>query len=100
MSEREGVTKFQLDFEESPALAWDLLKELNDWRKRLHDAGLISRDKVRYGGVGFGNASRRLAPFDGRLGGKFAVTGTQTSHLADLTAEHYAIVLESYPDEN
>ena len=98
--EQEGVTKFQLDFEESPALDWELLSGLNVWRKRLHDAGLINRDPKRYGGVGFGNISRKLSPFDPTLGGRFAVSGTQTSHLPDLTAQHYAIVTESHPREN
>ncbi len=97
---REGVTKFQLAFEEGHGVDWTLLAELNAWRKRLHDAGLIHRDPKRYGGEGFGNVSRKLSPFDAALGGRFAVSGTQTSHLPDLTADHYAIVLECHPKEN
>ena len=92
--EQEGVTKFRLDFEDGPPVDWDLLRDMNAWRKRLHDAGLIQRDPKRYGGAGFGNISRKLS------GGRFAVSGTQTSHLPDLNAGHYAIVLESHPLEN
>jgi len=98
--ETEGVTKFQLEFEAGHPLDDELLRELSAWRRRLYDAGLIHRHPQRYGGLGYGNISRKLSPFDAALGGRFAVSGTQTSHLADLTADHYAIVLESHPREN
>ena len=94
VAEEEGVTKFHLAYRETRPLDWELLRDLNAWRKRLHDVGLIGRDPRRYGGVGFGNVSRRLSD------GRFAVTGTQTSHLPDLNAGHYAVVLESHPDDN
>jgi L-ribulose-5-phosphate 4-epimerase len=41
-------------------------------------------------GIGFGNISQRLAPSNGL----FVVSGTQTGHLPQLNAQHYAIVTQ------
>lgn len=86
--EQEGVTKYELHFTPGPALDWATLAELDAWRTLLVRAGLIGRDPQRYGGVGFGNVSRRLDP----QGTRFAVSGTQTGALARLDASHYSIV--------
>lgn len=94
MADQDGVTKFRLDFTVGKPLDWELLRELNAWRKRLKEAGLIGRDPSRYDGFGYGNISRRLP------GGRFVISGTQTGHLDDLTADHYAIVLAFHPEEN
>jgi hypothetical protein len=88
MTELEGVTKYELQFTPSAPLAQTNLAELNGWRTLLFRLGVIGQNPERYGGVGFGNLSMRLAPGSAR----FAVTGTQTGHLPVLEARHYAIV--------
>ncbi len=83
---QEGVTKFELRFTRAAPLDFASLRALNAWRTLLHRLGLIGRDPARYGGVGFGNVSQRLAgtPVS------FTISGTQTGELAVLDARHYA----------
>lgn len=91
---REGVIKFQLDFQKGPAPADELLTELNAWRSIFLQLGLLGQDPDRYQGYGFGNLSRRLP------NNSFLISGTQTGHLAELSAEHYAEVLTCDPYSN
>ena len=86
----EGVIKFHLDFHEGPAPAERLLLELNAWRARFFELGLIGQNPERYQGYGFGNLSRRLP---GQRENAFLISGTQTGHLKELQANHYATVL-------
>ena len=99
MPAQEGVTKFDLQFTPSAPSPFDELRALNAWRTIFYRLGLIGRDSGRYGGVGFGNASGRLAPFDGPEP-RFAITGTQTGHLPVLDERHYALVVETDPGRN
>ncbi|MDE2088738.1 MAG: class II aldolase/adducin family protein [Gammaproteobacteria bacterium] len=99
MPAQEGVTKFDLQFTSSAPLPFDELRALNAWRTIFHRLDLIGRDPLRYGGVGFGNVSGRLAPFDGPAP-RFAITGTQTGHLPVLDERHYAVVLATDPVRN
>ena len=89
MIDREGVIKFNLEHEETVAINRPIVAELNHWRSVLADLGLIGADPHRYGGLGFGNLSARLQ------GDEFLITGSQTGLLAELTAHHYAHVLDS-----
>jgi len=93
----EGVIKFQLDFRAGPSPADALLAELNRWRARFRDLGLIGQDPERYEGLGFGNLSRRLPS---RKDNAFIISGTQTGHLEKLQARHYATVLRCDPSAN
>ena len=93
-AEHEGVIKFQLDFQEGPAPAAELLQELNAWRSIFIELGLLGQDPHRYHGYGFGNLSRRLN------GNTFLISGTQTGHLAELTPQDYAIVNRCDPLRN
>ncbi len=93
----EGVIKFHLDFCEGPAPGESLLLELNTWRTRFLELGLIGQDPERYEGYGFGNLSRRLP---GQRGNAFLISGTQTGHLDELRANHYATVLHCNPAKN
>ena len=56
---REGVIKFDLDYREGPPVSADYLTELNAWRTIFCRLGLLGQDPARYGGLGFGNLSRR-----------------------------------------
>ncbi|MFL6621869.1 MAG: class II aldolase/adducin family protein [Sulfurifustaceae bacterium] len=97
--EVEGVTKFDLVYAASPALPDAVLAPLIAWRTVLWRLGVIGQDPARYGGVGFGNVSQRLAPFT-RARPRFAITGTQTGAEPVLDARHFAIVTACDPRRN
>lgn len=98
---QEGVIKFQLDYEHSPALSTADVRELNAWRTICHQTGLIGQDPQRYMGYGFGNISQRIPPWVAPAHERpFLISGTQTGHLAALTADHYAVVTACYPAQN
>lgn len=93
MVEREGVIKFQLEYEPGPPLAAEELRELNAWRRILYLLQLIGQDPHRYDGFGFGNLSRRLPPLDAPERRRpFVISGTQTGSLPELGPEHYTVV--------
>lgn len=82
----EGYIKYRLMWEKDKTLLSPLLAELNDCRNRLYDMGLIGA--YTDSGIGFGNISCRMpAPL-----GLFAISGTQTGHIAQLTSAHYTTV--------
>ncbi|WP_374087821.1 class II aldolase/adducin family protein [Methylomicrobium lacus] len=94
MSEQEGVIKYRLDYHVTPAGSVPGFADLNAWRSLLWRLGVIGQDDARYGGLSYGNLSLRSDA------GGFWITGTQTGHLPQLTAEHYAWVRRARPDEN
>jgi ribulose-5-phosphate 4-epimerase/fuculose-1-phosphate aldolase len=94
MAEQEGVIKYRLDYHWTDPLEAALIRSLNAWRELLRELGLIGQDPARYGGLGFGNLSRRLENPQGSGASAFLISGTQTSHLARLGPEHYARVRE------
>ncbi len=81
----EGYTKYECDWELAPALPADAVEELNAWRNRLHDKGLVGYYPEH--GVGFGNVSIREGDGDA-----FIISGTQTGHIARTDESHYARV--------
>ena len=90
----DGVIQFQLHHRAAPApdaAATGLLSTLRD---ALHARGWIGRDPARYGGLGYGNVSRRIA------GDFFVVSGTQTGHLATLAAVDWVTVTAASPATN
>jgi hypothetical protein len=101
MAKQEGLIKYQLTYTQSPALQNNQLAEINAWRDMLYAQQLIGQDPNRYGGYGFGNISQRLPPFEEPIHHRrFVISGTQTGHLANLTPDHYTLVLECDPDRN
>lgn len=94
MVEQEGVTKYQLEYRCAPPPGAELVHALNAWHQLLRTLGLIGQDLARYGGLGFGNLSRRLDSPQHAGSPPFLITGTQTGHLRQLGVEHYARVLE------
>lgn len=100
MIEQEGVTKFDLRFTPAGPLAMESLRALNAWRTMFYRLGLIGQDPARYGGVGFGNVSRRMEPLGAASEPQFAVTGTRIGHLPALDARHYALVTACDPEHN
>ena len=87
----EGTIKFDSHWRKTRALDNAEIATLNRWRRPLHDAGLIGHYEQH--GIGFGNLSIRAGEK-----GQFIISGSQTGHLVDPGAEHYALV-ESYDIE-
>lgn len=95
MVEREGVIQYRLDFQ-VVALEGKLqsvVDELNHLRQPLFEASLIGQDSSRYGGLGFGNLSIKVAD-------EFLVSGTQTGHLPVLGMSDVALVRTCQPSRN
>jgi ribulose-5-phosphate 4-epimerase/fuculose-1-phosphate aldolase len=90
----DGVIQFQLHHRAAPppdAAATEVLSGLRD---ALHARGWIGRDPARYGGLGYGNVSRRLEAV------AFLVSATQTGHLSTLAALHWVTVTAASPATN
>lgn len=79
----EGVIKFKYNWISEPALAYESIAGLNEWRDKLYDAGLIGED---VNGIGYGNISCRQKE------NMFIITGSGTGALKKLSAEHYTRV--------
>lgn len=89
----EGYIKYRCDWHEAAALPAALVADLNDWRNRLYDEGLVGYYEEH--GVGYGNVSVR----DPRSSG-FIISGTQTGHIARTDRTHYARVISCDIDTN
>jgi L-ribulose-5-phosphate 4-epimerase len=81
----EGYTKYECEWRETPPFPAAAIEELNAWRNRLHELGLIGHYPEH--GVGFGNVSIREGD-----SGRFIISGTQTGHITHTGEEHYARV--------
>ena len=82
----EGYTKYECDWRQGPAVPAAAIEELNAWRNRLHECGLIGYYAEHH--VGFGNVSVREGDSD-----TFIVSGTQTGHIVTTDETHYARVI-------
>lgn len=90
----DGVIQFQLHHRHAPPPDADAIGILSGLRDALHARGWIGRDAERYGGLGFGNVSRRVA------GDSFLVSATQTGHLDTLAAVDWVTVTAASPATN
>jgi L-ribulose-5-phosphate 4-epimerase len=91
---REGVIKFCAQHKAGVACRDVDIIELEIWRKELRFRGLVGQSATRYGGLGYGNLSKRM------ISGTFLITGSQTGHLKDLTSEEYARITGFDPVRN
>lgn len=82
----EGYVKYQCNWIDGPSMAQNLLQELNFWRNKLYQLGLIGEYD---NGIGFGNLSIRCLEPE-----QFIISGTKTGSLATLTEQHYTKVIE------
>lgn len=89
----EGYIKFTADWQESAPLPTALLQELNEYRQRVFDLGLIG---AYDNGIGFGNISKRHPEYPEQ----FLISGSATGNFATLTGEHYALVTAVDIDAN
>ena len=93
---QEGVIQYCLTLNPAHNIDCEEFAELNHWRSYLHRLGLIGQQADRYGGLGFGNVSHRLAASSS----EFVISGTQTGHLPLLCREHYVLVTQVDVDHN
>lgn len=100
MEKQEVTTKYKLDFTKKSPIEYNKIKLLNFWRKILYLKNLVGQDPMRYNGDSFGNLSQRLSYNQPKNKRSFAITGTRTGGLDDLTEKDYTTVLEYYPEEN
>jgi L-ribulose-5-phosphate 4-epimerase len=82
----EGVIKYRCEWTKQALPETINLTELISYRTQLWDKGLIGVDSH---GIGFGNISLRANK------NQFVISGTQTGHIRELTADHFALVEEA-----
>ncbi len=82
----EGYIKYRCHWKKNKTIATADIIQLNQWRQRLYQLGLIGEYD---NGVGFGNLSVRIANTNNLI-----ISGTQTGGIAELTAEHYTKVVD------
>ncbi len=82
----EGYIKYQCHWIEKPSVSEAEILELNQWRAKLYQLGLIGQYD---NGIGFGNISIRDSQSD-----RFIISGTQTGGIPNLTAQHYTKVID------
>ncbi|MBE9043546.1 class II aldolase/adducin family protein [Pleurocapsales cyanobacterium LEGE 10410] len=88
----EGYIKYRCYWSQVPAIAETEIAELNQWRTKFYQLGLIGEYDS---GIGFGNISIRLDRFS-----QLIISGTQTGGIANLTAQHYTKVVDFDWQEN
>ena len=80
MAETEGVIQFSYSLSRpGEALPGEVARPLLAWRSVLRRLDLIGRDPGRYGGLGYGNISRRMPG----AAESFVITASQSSGIAD-----------------
>ncbi|MGF1541778.1 MAG: class II aldolase/adducin family protein [Pleurocapsa sp.] len=82
----EGYIKYHCHWLETPAVSEAEIVELNQWRDKLYQLGLIGQYD---NGIGFGNLSIRDGKSD-----RFIISGTQTGGIPHLSARHYTKVID------
>ena len=80
----EGYIKYQCRWIHSPPVQTHDIKEINKWRNRFYQLGLIG---VYSNGISFGNISIRYGKAE-----QFIISGTQTGNLLSLSEYHYTLV--------
>ncbi len=81
----EGYIKFNCNWVQDKPLPFNLLKDINTWRNRLYENGLVG---VYENGIGFGNLSIRHNE------NSFIITGSATGGYKQLNENHYVLVTE------
>lgn len=82
----EGYIKYQCYWQQQETITEADILELNFWRQRLYQLGLIGEYD---NGIGFGNLSVRL-PYSSQI----IISGTQTGGIPNLTTQHYTKVID------
>lgn len=93
----EGYIKYRCEWIEGEAIAPSSVTELTRYRDALHKLNFIGEYP---NGIGFGNISERRQNVAGKDRREFVISGTQTGHLATLTAADYSLVTDFDPVQN
>jgi len=88
----EGYIKYKCNWINSEPIDLSEIAELNKWRKKLYQLGLIGEYE---NGIGFGNISTRDYQSQ-----QFIISGTQTGNLPVLNEQHYTKVTNFDLEEN
>lgn len=88
----EGYIKFRADWQKGNAFPALALADLNHWRDRLYNLGLLG---AYPDGIGFGNISQRW-----NANGQFIISGSTTGNFAQLKPEHYTLVTAVELEQN
>ena len=86
----EGYVKFRCKWTKCEPLPYDTINDLNNWRQKLFNNGLIGSYQD---GIGFGNVSARC-----REG--FIISGTKTGNCQVLNGSHYTLVTDFNIEKN
>lgn len=87
----EGYIKYSCKWTESEPISKEEIQEINAWRKKLFNLGLIG---VYDNGIGFGNISVRYKS------NKFLISGSATGGIEDLNEHQYVVVDEYDLEQN
>jgi L-ribulose-5-phosphate 4-epimerase len=87
----EGVVKFNCQWTKSAPLDEAWIRDLNVWRSKLYQLGLIGLNEA---GIGYGNISIRFR------NNQFIISGSGTGKFKKLTEEHYALVTDYHVEKN
>lgn len=87
----EGYIKFNCEWIKGPAVDISILKEINNWRNKLYQLGLIG---AYPDGIGFGNISIREKELN------FIISGSTTGNINTLNENHYTRVSDYDLDRN
>jgi L-ribulose-5-phosphate 4-epimerase len=82
----EGYIKYRCHWHNQPSITEADIVELNQWRAKLYQLGLIG---VYPNGIGFGNISHRLAQSR-----QLIISGNKTGGIAELTVQHYTKIID------
>jgi ribulose-5-phosphate 4-epimerase/fuculose-1-phosphate aldolase len=88
----DGYIKFKAKWDQSPALPYRFIKELNKWRNLLYQMKLVG---AYDDGIGYGNISQRFGN-----SGHFIISGSGTGNLESLTPDHFSLVTNIDIDHN
>jgi ribulose-5-phosphate 4-epimerase/fuculose-1-phosphate aldolase len=89
----EGYVKYQCNWIDAPPFSLNAIGELNRWRDKLYQLGLIGQYD---NGIGFGNLSIRCQ----EEGDRFIISGTKTGGLPSLNKRHYTKVIDYNWEKN
>nr|MCK4930112.1 class II aldolase/adducin family protein [Nanoarchaeota archaeon] len=92
MNEEKGYIKFNCKWIKSEPLPFEQLREINKWRDKLYNLGLIG---VYDNGIGFGNISIRLNNSE-----QVIITGSSTGGIKRLNEQHYTTVVDFDLEKN
>lgn len=82
----EGYIKYHCHWHNHPSITDEEIVELNHWRTKLYQLGLIGEYD---NGIGFGNISIRIPQSQ-----QLIISGTQTGGIARLAVQHYTKVTD------